>query len=126
MPPEQEARAEIDKLLTAAGWSVQPRDHVDLTAAQGVAICEYPLKKGHGFADYLLYVDGAAVGVVEAKKTGIPLTAVELQTAKYSEGLPDHIPAPASAVLLSKHRNRDPLHESPRTRGPQPRRFRIP
>jgi type I restriction enzyme, R subunit len=71
MAPEQEARAEIDKLLAAAGWSVQPRDKADLTAAQGVAICEYPLKKGHGFADYLLYVDGAAVGVIEAKKTGI-------------------------------------------------------
>ena len=94
MAPEQEARAEIDKLLTAAGWSVQPRDKVNLTAAQGVAICEYPLKKGHGFADYLLYVDGAAVGVIEAKKSGVPLTAIEIQTAKYSEGLPEHIPAP--------------------------------
>ena len=94
MAPEQEARAEIDKLLSAAGWSVQPREKTDLTAAQGIAICEYPLKKGHGFADYLLYVDGAAVGVIEAKKAGDPLTAVELQTAKYSEGLPDHIPAP--------------------------------
>ncbi|MFZ0592833.1 MAG: DEAD/DEAH box helicase family protein [Bryobacteraceae bacterium] len=93
MAPEQEARAEIDKLLSAAGWSVQSRDKTDLTAAQGIAICEYPLKKGHGFADYLLYVDGAAVGVIEARKAGDPLTAVELQTAKYSEGLPDHIPA---------------------------------
>ncbi len=94
MNSEQEARTEIDRLLAAAGWSVQKRDKVDLTAAQGAAICEYPLKKGHGFADYLLYVDGAAIGVVEAKKTGVPLTAVEIQTAKYSEGLPDHIPAP--------------------------------
>ena len=94
MTPEQKARQEIDQLLTAAGWSVQLRDQADLSAAQGVAICEYPLKPGHGFADYLLYVDGAAVGVIEAKKTGIPLTAVEVQTAKYSIGLPDHIPAP--------------------------------
>jgi type I restriction enzyme, R subunit len=94
MAPEQEARAEIDRLLTAAGWSVQARDQADLTAAQGIAICEYPLKKGHGFADYLLYVDGAAVGVIEAKKAGSPLTAVEIQTKKYSQGLPDHLPAP--------------------------------
>jgi type I restriction enzyme R subunit len=93
MTPEQQARVEIDKLLTAAGWSVQRREHADLTAAQGVAVCEFPLKKGHGFADYLLYVDGAAVGVIEAKRTGIPLTGVETQTAKYSEGLPDHLPA---------------------------------
>ncbi len=94
MAPEQEARVEIDKLLIAAGWSVQPRDKVDLTVAQGIAICEYPLKKGHGFADYLLYVDGAAIGVIEAKKAGVPLTAVEIQTSKYSVGLPEIIPAP--------------------------------
>ena len=25
---------------------------------------------GHGFADYLLYVDGKAAGVIEAKKEG--------------------------------------------------------
>jgi len=94
MTPEQEARSEIDRLLIAAGWAVQPRDEANVAAALGVAICEYPLKKGHGFADYLLYVDGAAVGIVEAKKTGVPLTAVEIQTARYSAGLPDHIPAP--------------------------------
>ena len=72
MEPEQEARTEIDGLLVAAGWSIQRRNEADLTVAQGVAICEYPLKKGHGFADYLLYVDGAAVGVIEAKKAGVP------------------------------------------------------
>ena len=94
MTPEQEARIEIDKLLSAAGWAVQPRDQADLTAAVGIAICEYPLKKGHGFADYLLYVDGAAVGVIEAKRAEVTLIAVEIQTAKYSVGLPEHIPAP--------------------------------
>jgi type I restriction enzyme, R subunit len=35
---------------------------------RGMAICEYPLKKGHGFADYLLHVDGAAVGAVEVEE----------------------------------------------------------
>ena len=93
MAPEQAARTEIDKLLTAAGWLVQQRGEADVSAAQGVAICEFPLKTGHGFADYLLYVDGAAVGVIEAKRAGIPLTAVEVQTAKYSQGLPDNLPA---------------------------------
>ena len=48
MAPEQEARAEIDKLLRAAGWSVQPRDKADLNAAQGIAICEYSPKKAMG------------------------------------------------------------------------------
>ena len=33
---------------------------------------------GHGFADYLLFVGGHAVGVLEAKPAGYPLTSVEL------------------------------------------------
>ncbi|HEU0078802.1 MAG TPA: type I restriction-modification enzyme R subunit C-terminal domain-containing protein [Longimicrobiaceae bacterium] len=35
-----------------------------------------------------------AVGVVEAKKEGDTLTGVETQTAKYSAGLPENLPAP--------------------------------
>jgi type I restriction enzyme R subunit len=66
--PEQLARAEIDRLLQAAGWAVQSVDAVNLHAARGVAIREFPLEPGHGFADYLLYVDGKACGVVEAQK----------------------------------------------------------
>ena len=38
-----------------------------------MAIREFPLKSGHGFADYLLYVDGKAAGVSEAKKSGTTL-----------------------------------------------------
>lgn len=64
--------------------------HADL----GVAIREFPLKAGHGFADYLLYVGGAPVGVIEAKKAGSTLTGVETQTTKYSDGLPDDLSPP--------------------------------
>ena len=52
-----------------------------------------PLKPGHGTADYLLYVDQKAVGVVEAKPEGSTLTGVEVQSEKYSTGLPDSLPA---------------------------------
>jgi type I restriction enzyme R subunit len=81
--PEQLARRTIDDLLSAAGWQVQDRKQADIFAARGVAIREFPLKSGFGFADYMLYIDGAAAGVVEAKKEGITLTGVELQTTKY-------------------------------------------
>ena len=64
-----------------------------MTAGRGVAIREFPLKAGHGSADYLLYVDGAAAGVVEAKKEGETLTGYEIQTEKYSVGLPDSLRA---------------------------------
>jgi type I restriction enzyme R subunit len=33
-------------------------------------------------------------GVVEAKKEGSPLVSVEIQTQKYSEGIPAALPAP--------------------------------
>jgi type I restriction enzyme R subunit len=55
---------------------------------------EFPLKPGHGEADYLLFVDAAPMGVIEAKREGVTLTGVELQTTKYSEGIPDNLPAP--------------------------------
>jgi type I restriction enzyme R subunit len=90
---EATARKTIDALLEAAGWCVQDANAVNLHAARGVAIREFPLKSGHGFADYLLFVDQKAVGVVEAKAVGTPLTGVEVQSAKYSLGLPEHLPA---------------------------------
>jgi len=48
----------------------------------------------HGFADYLLFVDGQAVGALEAKPEGYPLSSVEPQVKLYSEGLPKGLPAP--------------------------------
>lgn len=93
MGSEQEARAEIDRLLAAAGWRVQDAKAANIHASLGVAIREFPLKDGHGFADYMLYVDGKAVGVLEAKKVGFTLSGVETQSAKYVKGLPDGLPA---------------------------------
>ncbi len=92
--PEDRARANIDRLLVGAGWSIQNRDSLNIDAARGIAIREFLLAPGYGFADYLLYVDGYAAGVVEAKKEGVPLTEVELQTDRYSAGLPPTLPAP--------------------------------
>jgi len=92
--PEDRARRNIDKLLTDAGWIVQNKREANLSAGRGVAVGEFPMKSGHGEADYLLFLDGSPVGVVETKQEGTTLTAVELQTTKYSEGIPDHLHAP--------------------------------
>jgi len=92
--PEAVARVAIDTMFLAAGWVVQHMATVNLTAAHGVAVREFPLKPGHGFADYLLFVDGHAVGVLEAKKEGTTLTGVEIQAEKYAVGYPDDLPAP--------------------------------
>lgn len=91
--PEAQARETIDRLLTAAGWHVVNRDQVNIHAARGVAVREFSLKSGHGEADYLLYVDGQAAGVIEAKKEGETLSGVEIQSAKYTKGLPDGLPS---------------------------------
>ncbi|HRK30180.1 MAG TPA: DEAD/DEAH box helicase family protein, partial [Tepidisphaeraceae bacterium] len=93
MSPEAKARLLIDQKLAQAGWIVQNRDDLDLTAGFGIAVREFPMKSGFGFADYLLYVDRKVIGVVEAKPVGHTLTGVELQSARYSDGLPDNLPA---------------------------------
>ena len=87
---EQRARREIDANLRAAGWLVQSRENLDLSAGLGVAVAEFPMRPGFGFADYLLYVDRLAVGAIEAKAGGT-LTGVEAQSAKYSYGVPDDL-----------------------------------
>ncbi|MBU2753554.1 DEAD/DEAH box helicase family protein [Acidithiobacillus sp. CV18-2] len=92
MKPEDNARKQIDELLRQAGWAVCDPQDAHISAHRGVAIREFPLKSGHGFADYLLYVDGKAAGVIEAKKAGVTLSGVEIQSDRYSQGLPDGLP----------------------------------
>lgn len=63
---------------------------MNLGAGIGAAVREYPLKSG--FADYLLFVDRHAVGVVEAKPEGTTLSGVSEQTEKYLRNFPENIP----------------------------------
>jgi len=79
--PEAKARENIDAQLRACGWVIQNRDEMNLYAGQGVAVREFPLDTG--YADYLLFVDRKAVGVIEAKKEGVPLTIAEGQAGSY-------------------------------------------
>ncbi len=92
MTPEGKARQQIDRLIEQAGWAVQDYKHVSLTASKGIAIREYQLP-GYGEADYLLYINGKAAGVIEAKKEGSTLIGVEIQSEKYKKGLPQNLPA---------------------------------
>src|SRR4051795_2242215 len=85
---EARARVLIDRQLSNAGWSVQDKKAMNLFAARGVAVREVILRPGHGRVDYLLYLDQMAVGVIEAKPEGTPLSGVEWQSAMYAEGLP--------------------------------------
>jgi type I restriction enzyme R subunit len=90
MKPEAQARQQIDAMLQAAGWSVQDYGRLNLGAAPGVAVREFPLQTG--YADYLLFLDRQAAGVIEAKPAGTTLSGVAEQSAAYLVGLKPGIP----------------------------------
>ena len=83
--PEQIARDRIDDRLRAAGWQVQDKEALDFNASLGIAVREYQTDVGP--ADYVLFVDREAVGVVEAKPDswGAKLTTVEEQSEGYAK-----------------------------------------
>src|SRR5205809_3489957 len=89
--PEEFARQNIDVLLESCGWQVQDRRSINLSAGHGIAIRE-ALLKDRDEVDYLLFVDGKAIGTVEAKPEGYTLTGVEEQSGKYGKGLLDIYP----------------------------------
>ncbi|MCB0501531.1 MAG: DEAD/DEAH box helicase family protein [Bacteroidetes bacterium] len=82
--PEQIARDKIDKMLRAAGWIIQSKKRINLAAGKGVAVREYQTNSGP--ADYVLFVDGNPVGIIEAKKEDEAqrLTVVEEQSHEYA------------------------------------------
>ena len=85
MKPEEKARQHIDQLLETAGWKIQDYQELNLGASFGVAVREFPLE--YGSADYLLFVDREAVGVIEAKPEGTTLSGVAEQSKKYLMGV---------------------------------------
>ncbi len=88
--PEEKARLKIDQMLEAAGWVAQSMKDLNLGANLGVAVREFPTARGE--ADYLLFADRKAVGVIEAKPEGNTLSGVSDQSAKYIAGFPENIP----------------------------------
>ena len=95
--PEQKARDNIDALLRQAGWVIQSAKKIDLNAGLGQAVREYQTDIGP--ADYVLFVDKKAIGVIEAKRVeeGQRLTAHEAQTESYA------------AATLKWIKNKEPL-----------------
>lgn len=83
--PEQIARDKIDQMLVNSGWIVQSKDKVSVSAGIGVALRETNTESGS--ADYILFVNSKAVGVIEAKAEdlGYKLLQVEEQSFRYSK-----------------------------------------
>lgn len=99
MTPEELAWRDIDRQLAVCGWLVQDRKEMNISAAPGVAVREFPMLTGD--ADHLLYVAGKAIGVIEAKPKGHPLIVLESQSARYAEALPPEVPAHGSPLPFS-------------------------
>jgi len=102
--PEQRARQKIDAALAASGWVVQNRDDMNVSAGRGVAVREFKLAAGYGFADYLLFsvIDTAEKAVVAQSKRVARLRQSVLKCKWAFEGkLVDQDPddEPASALL---------------------------
>ena len=109
MTPEEKARIIIDNQLSDAGWLVINRDEYT-PSAHACAVRE-GLMNLHGAnleADYLLFIEGKAVGVVEAKRAENPLGEdVQLQALNYTKNLPKwcaawYMPLPIAILANSK------------------------
>ena len=89
MTPEEKARQKIDQWFTDAGWEVINRDEYEPTST-AVAIRE-GLLKGNLEADYFLFINGKAVGVLEAKReeTDTFSSKVCEQAALYAKSVPN-------------------------------------
>jgi len=79
----------IERQLIQAGWIVQDATAMNIGLAQGIAIREFPLSPGR--TDYLLVIDGEAIGVIENKEgTDFPRSAqsIEDQLWQYQNAQP--------------------------------------
>lgn len=89
MTPEEKARIKIDQWFADAGWEVINRDEYEPTST-AVAIRE-GLLKDNLEADYFLFINGKAVGVLEAKReeTDAFSSIVCEQAALYAKSVPN-------------------------------------
>lgn len=76
MKPEEKARQKIDQMLIDAGWKVVDRE--SFLPSEPCAVCE-TLTQGAHRADYVLFVEGKALAVIEAKRAEIDLDDAKIQ-----------------------------------------------
>lgn len=83
--PESEARIIIDKKLVESGYIIQDMKTLNPNASLGVVVREFPTESGP--VDYLIFVEGKPIGVIEAKADdkGEVLLSVSEQAKRYTE-----------------------------------------
>lgn len=92
MTPEQIARQKIDRMFEEAGWAVVDRDH--FSPEDTAVAVEEGLLNGNLEADYLMFINGKAVGVLEAKREEVDVTSsiVCEQAEHYTRSVPSWVP----------------------------------
>ena len=87
MLPEEKAREKIDKQLRNAGWDVVSRNEYVPNSTSAV---KEALMRGNTESDYLLFIDGKAIAVVEAKREeNLLIGQVEQQVEGYAHNPQD-------------------------------------
>ena len=89
MTPEEKARQKIDQWFADAGWKVINREDYETTCT-AVAIRE-GLLNGNLEADYFLFINGKAIGVLEAKREDIDALSDKVceQAVLYARNVPN-------------------------------------
>ncbi|HEB86328.1 MAG TPA: hypothetical protein ENI68_04825 [Gammaproteobacteria bacterium] len=118
--PEQKVRDNIDRMLLASGWAVQNKTEINWNAGLGIAVREYQTDAGP--ADYVLFVNKQAVGVIEAKREeeAQNISTVEDQSDGYAEAelkwIQNNEPLPfvyeSTGIATHFHDMRDPAPRS--------------
>ena len=86
---ESITRQQIDQKLTQSGWAVQDKIRLNLYEKLDVAVREMDTPTGP--ADYMLFIDGKACGIIEAKREGTSLGGVAEQSGRYASSTTKHI-----------------------------------
>jgi hypothetical protein len=98
--PEQTAWQEIDRLLTAAGWSVQDAREANLYAARDVTLYDYPPNTDAQADDYRHeYLNNAGV-----------IVGIGREKQHCGDGYPETHLLPAALQSLRFRRNAETHH----------------
>ena len=98
MKDEAKTRLDIDSLLKQCGFVLQDRAEfnrfakAENSSISAVAVREFLMSDGSE-ADYLLFIEGKACGVIEAKKEGVTLSGIHTQAMHYATHLPNSLQA---------------------------------
>lgn len=100
MTPEEKARVKIDQMFDDAGWKVVDRDFYSPTIT--AAAIREGLLNGNREADYFLFINGMAVGVLEAKRKEVDISSNKVceQAELYARSVPEHYNAYARPLPI--------------------------